>query len=178
MSSVQKASPAHGKDIFGRLSSKYLEHCGDGRGWEVKILVGNLAECRTTLLSVHFNQWMRRETWTIDQCDHLSTIHQHGQAIFCFAIPTIHQVLYLSMANAGKLFNSAIILILLGTAILPLGTTQGFIKLAHESVNYYLYCTVLYCTVLYCMTMKTLLQCTLFYVLTVDKVFFWDPAYF
>jgi len=92
---------------------------------------------------------MRRETWTIDQCDHLSTIHQHGQAIFCFAIPTIHQVLYLSMANAGKLFNSAIILILLGTAILPLGTTQGFIKLAHDSVNYYLYCTVLYCTVLY-----------------------------
>jgi len=99
-------------------------------------------------INIHFNQWMRRETWTIDQCDHLSTIHQHGQAIFCFAIPTIHQVLYLSMANAGKLFNSAIILILLGTAILPLGTTQGFIKLAHDS-NYYLYCTVLYCTVLY-----------------------------
>jgi len=25
-------------------------------GWEVKILVGNLAECRTTLIYVHSNQ--------------------------------------------------------------------------------------------------------------------------
>ena len=25
-------------------------------GWEVKILVGNLAECRTTLISVQLNQ--------------------------------------------------------------------------------------------------------------------------
>ena len=25
-------------------------------GWEVKILVGNLAECRTILISVHSNQ--------------------------------------------------------------------------------------------------------------------------
>ena len=69
---------------------KYLVHCG-----EVKILVGNIdAECRTALISVHSNQWMRRKTWTIDQWDHLSTIHTSAWPGYnFFAIPT-YQVLW------------------------------------------------------------------------------------
>ena len=73
--------------IFKWNAFKVIKVPGALRGWEVKILVGNLAECRTTLISVHSNQWMTKQTWTIDQWDHLSTNHQPGQAIYCFASP-------------------------------------------------------------------------------------------